>query len=53
MSNSMPTRDAGAIDYAEVIVYEPGNTERLLGLASGTDLIIKLSGVGAEDALLE
>jgi spore maturation protein CgeB len=47
-------RDAGEIDYADVRVYEtPRDLNRMLAEACGADLIIKHSGVGADDALLE
>ncbi len=47
-------RDAGEIDYAEVRVYQtPRDLDRMLAEASGADLIIKHSGVGADDELLE
>ena len=47
-------RDSGEIDYAEVIVYQtPRDLDNLLTLASQADLVIKHSGVGAGDELLE
>ena len=47
-------RDAGEIDYAKVIVYQtPGDLDELLSRAADCDLVIKHSGVGAEDELLE
>jgi len=47
-------RDAGVIDYARVLVYHtPKDLDRMLTAASGADLVIKHSGVGADDALLE
>lgn len=46
-------RDAHEINYARVIVYRTGDPDRLLAMASEADLIIKHSGVGAEDELLE
>jgi spore maturation protein CgeB len=46
-------RDAHVIDYARVIVYRPGQIEPLLAQAGAADLVIKHSGVGADDALLE
>ena len=46
--------DAGAIDYATVRAYSPGaETRELLRTAAEAELIIKHSGVGAEDELLE
>jgi spore maturation protein CgeB len=47
-------RDGAVIDYAEVRVYEtPAGIPTLLQEACGADVIIKHSGVGADDALLE
>ena len=47
-------RDPGAIDYAEVIVYTtPRDLDRMLARACDADLVIKHSGVGADDELLE
>ena len=47
-------RDAGKIDYAIVRVYQtPRDLHRVLAEASGADLIIKHSGVGADDEWLE
>lgn len=47
-------RDDEDFSYAEVIVYQPDrDTEALLKKASRADLVIKHSGVGVDDALLE
>jgi spore maturation protein CgeB len=47
-------RDDHNVYYAEVIVYQtPRDLDRLLRLASEHDVVIKHSGVGADDALLE
>jgi spore maturation protein CgeB len=47
-------RDVDHIDYAEVIVYQtPKDIPALLQQASGCDVVIKHSGVGSEDELLE
>jgi spore maturation protein CgeB len=47
-------RDDIAIDYAEVIVYQtPHDVDALIARAAGTDLVVKHSGVGADDQLLE
>lgn len=47
-------RDLNEVDYAQVIVYQtPSKIPELLGLACQYDLIIKHSGVGAEDEQLE
>jgi spore maturation protein CgeB len=49
-------RDIDDPDYAEVVVYpgdDPAAAARVLERARGADLIIKASGVGVYDALLE
>jgi spore maturation protein CgeB len=47
-------RDAGEIHYAKVLVYQtPHDLETILREARDADLIIKHSGVGADDGLLE
>jgi spore maturation protein CgeB len=47
-------RDPDEIDYAEVIVYTtPRDLDRMLARACDADLVIKHSGVGADDELLE
>ena len=47
-------QDFGKIDYATVRVYQtPHDLERMLAEASEADLIIKHSGVGADDDWLE
>jgi len=47
-------RDAGEIDYAEVVVYTtPRDLDRILARACDADLVIKHSGVGADDEFLE
>ncbi len=47
-------RDTDQITYAEVIVYEtPRQVDSLLARAGDADLVIKHSGVGADDELLE
>src|SRR5690348_15059988 len=47
-------RDAGEIDYAEIVVYQtPRDIPELLRRACRCDLVIKHSGVGAEDESLE
>lgn len=47
-------RDCEQIEYADVRVYQtPRDLERVLSEASGSDLIIKHSGIGADDELLE
>ncbi len=51
--NRQRNRDAGDIDYARVIVYQPGKLEALLRDACAAGLVIKHSGVGADDEELE
>jgi spore maturation protein CgeB len=47
-------RDPGDYSYVESLVYStPADLPRMQGLASEADLIIKHSGVGADDAELE
>jgi spore maturation protein CgeB len=47
-------RDVDTIDYAQVIVYQtPADIPELLQQAREADLVIKHSGVGAEDEMLE
>jgi len=47
-------RDTGSIDYANVIVYQtPHDIPALLRRAAACDLVIKHSGVGSEDEVLE
>jgi spore maturation protein CgeB len=46
-------RDLHQIDYAQVIVYSAGDLESLLAQASGAGLVVKHSGIGAEDETLE
>ncbi|ABF42263.1 conserved hypothetical protein [Candidatus Koribacter versatilis Ellin345] len=47
-------RDPGDYSYAKSLVYRtPDDIDWLLRLASDSDLVIKHSGIGAEDALLE
>jgi len=47
-------RDVEEIRYANVRIYQtPGDLERVLSEASNSDLIIKHSGVGADDEFLE
>lgn len=45
--------DSGVRDYVDVIVYGSDDIPRLLQRASNTDLVIKHSGVGANDEMLE
>jgi spore maturation protein CgeB len=47
-------RDLSEVEYARVIVYQtPGDIAELIALARTADLVVKHSGVGAEDELLE
>lgn len=47
-------RDNGDYSYVESIVYQPGaDIDRMLTLASDADVIIKHSGLGINDELLE
>lgn len=47
-------RDSGDLPYVDVVVYQtPGDLERMLLLAGDADLVVKHSGVGANDELLE
>ena len=47
-------RDTDQITYAEVVVYEtPRQVDSLLARACDADLVVKHSGVGADDELLE
>lgn len=52
--NRQQHRDCPSIDYAEVRLYEtPRDLDKVLGEAQAADLIIKHSGVGADDEVLE
>ena len=52
--NRQQNRDCFEIYYANVRVYQtPRDLEQVLAEACGSDLIIKHSGVGADDELLE
>jgi spore maturation protein CgeB len=47
-------RDCTSLEYAEVRVYQtPRDLSKILAEAEGADLVIKHSGVGADDDLLE
>src|SRR6266567_4093795 len=47
-------RDVNDVGYANVIVYDtPQDIDELMHIACTADLVVKHSGVGAEDALLE
>ena len=52
--NRQQNRDLSEIEYAQSIVYQtPDDIPDLIGLARTADLVVKHSGVGAEDELLE
>lgn len=52
--NRQQNRDLSEVEYAKVIVYQtPRDIDELIGLASTADLVIKHSGVGSDDDLLE
>lgn len=52
--NRQQNRDLSEVEYAKVIVYQtPRDLGDLLELATTADLVIKHSGIGADDALLE
>ncbi len=47
-------RDAGDFSYVESLVYAPGDgIESMLEIAASADVIVKHSGIGVDDALLE
>lgn len=47
-------RDDVAIDYADVVVYQtPRDIDSLIARAADADVVVKHSGVGADDELLE
>ena len=47
-------RNLAEVEYAKVIVYQtPRDIDGLIALASAADLVVKHSGVGSEDELLE
>ncbi len=52
--NRQQNRDLSEVEYAKVIVYQtPRDIDDLIALASTADLVIKHSGVGADDDRLE
>ena len=52
--NRQQNRDCHEIDYATVRLYQtPRDLDKVLSEACDSDLIVKHSGVGADDALLE
>jgi spore maturation protein CgeB len=52
--NRQQNRDLDLVPYADVVVYQtPGDIPLLLERARRVDLVIKHSGVGADDELLE
>ncbi len=52
--NRQQNRDLSEVEYAKVIIYQtPRDIDELMGLACTSDLVIKHSGVGGDDDLLE
>lgn len=52
--NRQQNRDLSEVEYATVIVYQtPRDIDELMKLACTADLVIKHSGVGGDDELLE
>jgi spore maturation protein CgeB len=52
--NRQQNRDLSEVEYAQVIVYQtPRDISDLMRLAATADLIVKHSGVGADDDVLE
>jgi spore maturation protein CgeB len=52
--NRQQNRDLSEVDYAKVIIYQtPHDIDDLMNLARTSDLVIKHSGVGGDDDLLE
>ena len=52
--NRQQNRDLSEVEYARVILYQtPRDIRQLIELASTADLVIKHSGVGSDDDLLE
>lgn len=46
--------DAGDFNYVKSVVYQPGvDVDRMLELACEADIVIKHSGIGVDDAVLE
>lgn len=47
-------RDGGDFNYVKSVVYQPGaDLDRMLELACEADIVIKHSGIGVDDAVLE
>jgi spore maturation protein CgeB len=46
-------RDIADPEWAEVVVYDPDEAERVVRRAAGADVVVKASGVGVNDELLE
>src|SRR3954452_3889513 len=46
-------RDIADPPWAEVVVYAPADAMRVIERARGADLVVKASGVGVNDELLE
>lgn len=47
-------RDSDDFSYVQSVVYQPGfDLDRMLALAAQADIVIKHSGIGVDDAILE
>jgi spore maturation protein CgeB len=46
-------RDIPDPDWAKVVVYEPGEVREVVRRAAGADVVVKTSGVGVNDDVLE
>jgi spore maturation protein CgeB len=47
-------RDSGDYSYVHSVVYQPqADVDRMLAMAADADIVIKHSGIGVDDALLE
>ncbi len=52
--NRQQHRDQDDFSYVQSIVYQPGaDLDRMLSLAAGADIVIKHSGIGVDDEVLE
>ena len=47
-------RDSDNFSYVESVVYQPGtDLDRMLSLAADADIVVKHSGIGIDDAMIE
>ncbi len=47
-------RDSDDFSYVESVVYQPGtDLDRMLSLAADADIVVKHSGIGIDDAMIE